>query len=146
MERAAVARKARADMQAAGLRRCNACKQVKPLEDYHRSLNSSYLGIQATCKDCVRQRHIDNPELMRKRSWISHLKRKYGLTLDQWSALLISQSGLCAICSEPMREPHTDHCHQTERVRGLLCNNCNVRLHDGASEQWFKDAVAYLFG
>ena len=59
--------------------------------------------------------------------------------------MLIAQSGRCAICTDPMTNPHVDHCHSSSTVRGLLCTNCNVGLGQ------FKDdptrllaAVAYL--
>jgi hypothetical protein len=54
---------------------------------------------------------------------------KYGLTLDGWHELLIEQRGRCGICSRPMKKPHVDHDHATDRVRGLLCAACNWALH-----------------
>lgn len=77
-------------------------------------------------------------------SWASHIKVKFGLTVEAWQALLIRQSGRCAVCEVPMVEPHVDHDHETDVVRGLLCNNCNVRLHAGADLRWFLQAIAYL--
>ncbi len=41
--------------------------------------------------------------------------------------MLAEQGGLCAICREAPAE-HVDHDHATERVRGLLCFNCNGAL------------------
>ncbi len=63
------------------------------------------------------------------------LKHKFGLTLADWDARLIAQSGRCYLCEEPMRpeDIHVDHdrsccagsksCGQC--VRGLACRWCN---------------------
>ncbi len=61
------------------------------------------------------------------------LKRKYGMTLEQYDALLQEQGGGCAICERPQREDialHVDHEHGSARVRGLLCFRCNNALGD----------------
>lgn len=130
-------------MHTAGIRRCSKCRETKLLEEFHRNNDPRFLGYQNRCKVCVKQAHIENPELLRKRSWVSHLRRKYGLTLDQWYAHLIAQSGLCAICDVQMVEPATDHDHDTGKVRGLLCLTCNTRLHVGPID-WYERAAQYL--
>lgn len=59
------------------------------------------------------------------------IKKKYGITWDQYQSLLTSQNGLCAICNKgesPKRRLAIDHCHKTNRVRGLLCIKCNRAL------------------
>jgi hypothetical protein len=63
------------------------------------------------------------------RNWLRdyQLERRYGITRQQRSAILVSQDGLCAICYE--RPAVTvDHDHSTGRVRGMLCKACNVAL------------------
>ena len=74
----------------------------------------------------------------------SHLKRKYGLTLDDFDVLLASQGGGCAICGKP--EPdNVDHDHVTGRVRGILCWNCNIGVgHFGDSEEDLATATNYV--
>jgi hypothetical protein len=73
----------------------------------------------------------------------------YGLTVEQYEALLERQAGRCAICrtDEPGGRGnwHVDHCHESNAVRGLLCATCNVGLG------MFRDdptrlaaAIAYL--
>jgi hypothetical protein len=57
----------------------------------------------------------------------SHLKRKYGLTLEAFDELLASQGGGCAICGKPDAD-NVDHDHVTGRVRGILCFNCNIAI------------------
>jgi hypothetical protein len=68
---------------------------------------------------------------------------RYGLTGEQYDALLAAQSGGCAICSTTAGTKsnptlHVDHDHRTGKVRGLLCQNCNTAI--GA----FQDDPALL--
>jgi hypothetical protein len=54
---------------------------------------------------------------------------EYGLTLDGFWKLHKRQGGRCAACGEPLmpgRGTHIDHDHYTKRVRGLLCQRCNL--------------------
>ena len=57
----------------------------------------------------------------------SHLKRKYGLTLEAFDQLLASQGGGYAICGRPDAD-NVDHDHRTGRLRGILCFNCNIAI------------------
>ena len=57
-----------------------------------------------------------------------HLKRKFGISIDQFQEMLTNQGGGCAICEAPPPENgslHVDHDHETGEVRGLLCFSCN---------------------
>lgn len=70
-----------------------------------------------------------NKERIRKRERRLELKR-FGLTLEQYDAMLVGQGGACAICGDkPERRAHAvDHCHTTGKVRGILCSRCNLML------------------
>jgi hypothetical protein len=57
-----------------------------------------------------------------------NLMSKYGLTLQQFTAMRVMQGDVCAICKDPLSPAYVDHCHTTGRVRGLLCNHCNKGL------------------
>lgn len=75
--------------------------------------------------------------------------RKYGLTVETYEALLISQQGVCAICKGPPNGRglvfHVDHDHQTNRVRGLLCHYCNTAIGSlGESVELLRAAITYL--
>jgi hypothetical protein len=72
------------------------------------------------------------PEVKR-RERAGHLKRKYGMTIEQYDAMLEAQGGGCFICARPPREDislHVDHDHSTGKVRGILCFRCNNALAD----------------
>jgi N12 class adenine-specific DNA methylase len=56
------------------------------------------------------------------------LKAKYGLTLQDYEAMRERQEGRCLICQKLSDLLVVDHCHETGRVRGLLCRSCNLAL------------------
>lgn len=62
--------------------------------------------------------------------WEGHLWRRYGLTIKRYRKLEEEQGGVCAICSEQSIRLRlsVDHCHNTGKIRGLLCERCNTLL------------------
>jgi hypothetical protein len=61
----------------------------------------------------------------------ARILKLYRLTPADHEALFRDQDEACAICEEPQqdrRAMHVDHCHQSDRVRGLLCSRCNQAL------------------
>ena len=97
-----------------------------------------------------RQRKLEMPERVFQTKRNSYLKSKFGITPEQYEAMLAAQNGVCAICSssEPGRNSpyfHVDHCHDTGNIRGLLCNGCNVGLgHFKDDISRIESAAAYL--
>lgn len=92
---------------------------------------------------------LENPEYTREMYRRTNLKRKYGITLEQFEELLKKQNNCCAIClkheSDHKTKFHVDHNHKTGEIRGLLCNFCNRRVigrHTNADI--FERATAYL--
>lgn len=73
-------------------------------------------------------------EQNRRRSYLQEARRKYGISADQFAAMMHSQSDACATCKKPFccgdkqTKPHIDHCHASGNVRGILCNRCNSVL------------------
>lgn len=67
------------------------------------------------------------------------LKVRYGITTAEYWDLVAEQNGVCAICGNPNgKKLHVDHDHKTNKVRGLLCGNCNKGIG------LFKDDITLL--
>ena len=82
------------------------------------------------------------------------LKYRYRLTDDEVDQLIDGQHGLCAICERPPSDENTrahwggklcvDHDHETGKVRGLVCNDCNLALGYGKTPEILRRAADYL--
>lgn len=96
-----------------------------------------------------------HPEMVYAKERRRRLKR-YGLTPQDYETMLKAQDGKCAICRElpsdrrtvngrPYVQLDVDHCHATQKVRGLLCYNCNAILGQARdSVAVLTAAIAYL--
>ncbi|MEU5698398.1 endonuclease VII domain-containing protein [Streptomyces aurantiacus] len=117
-----------------GHKLCRTCGEIKPHSEWHRNSTASD-GLSTRCKAC---RAIQGRQ--------GHLKRQYGMTEAERDEMVASQMGLCVIC---LKAPavHVDHCHQTGRVRGVLCFNCNSAIGKlGDDPDAVRRAAAYLEG
>ena len=84
----------------------------------------------------------------------ARLKHRYGITSADYDYMYSSQGGCCAICRKPAEEGNSpahwknklavDHCHDTGKVRGLLCNDCNAGIGHLANESVALAAADYL--
>lgn len=77
------------------------------------------------------------------------LKENYGISLEQYNEMLKQQNDCCKICNEHKdsfdRALAVDHCHITNKVRGLLCKNCNMLLGKAKDKiSILKSAIKYL--
>lgn len=87
----------------------------------------------------------------RSAQWRYDLRTKYNMTPEDFYNLLRKQGGVCAICltastkHKKAKVLAVDHCHATEKVRGLLCDKCNngiARFDD--SVELLQRAIRYL--
>lgn len=80
--------------------------------------------------------------------WEIRLKEAYGLSADQYEQMWDAQAGCCAVCRKYI--PYklaVDHCHDTRKIRGLLCTTCNMGLgafHDDPTV--LRRAALYIEG
>lgn len=128
-----------------GLKRCSKCREQKPRTEFSAYKWTSD-GRQSYCKKCaIVKSKMYKKRLQESGQWgafskrytrKSRLKKRYGIKPEQYTAMMDSQDGKCAICgrdrSEIVRNGKTermhlsvDHCHETKEIRGLLCTRCN---------------------
>src|ERR1051326_1383585 len=103
------------------LRCCRDCYFNLPLEAFAVRSNGE---LTANCINC-RQVRADRARQAQLRKW--------GITQAEYDRLLARQGGVCAICRRDRPGPKrrllaVDHCHETGRIRGLLCMRCNTSL------------------
>lgn len=127
---------------------CTKCLTDKPETEFHAApRNTLRNGRHSWCKACAtelqrtyRANHVDQVRAHGRLNARRKRLRTYGLTPADYDDLLAAQRGVCAICgqAEAIRQPHrvapgasdlaVDHCHETGRVRGLLCMLCNTAI------------------
>lgn len=108
---------------------CSKCGERKCVTRFGKNKSRSN-GLQAYCKPC--RRAHDKARL--------GVTKRYGLTREQLMDMLEKQNHRCRICGVHADDAPTvgahrswiglvvDHCHTTGRVRGLLCQHCNLGL------------------
>jgi hypothetical protein len=119
---------------------CTKCNQTKTLEHFHKvgRNRKSPDGLRTICKDCAKAT-----------MWGPSMKKRYGLTIEQYEQILANQNYACAICEtktpKGLGKFEVDHCHQTNQIRGLLCRKCNSGIGLlGDNVDGLAKAVAYL--
>jgi len=160
-------------------RQCSKCEEPKPLSRFRIVGDPSRGWRSHICKGCtyngrMSQLAKDPQKLAARRAYDraaaikwksknqeryriihtnSDLKRKHGITLEEYNGLLAEQHGRCKICLTTHSNRRTtnrlavDHDHNTGLIRGLLCESCNRAiglLKDNPS--LLRKAAEYLEG
>ena len=116
---------------------CVTCLQTYP---YDKFMNKGKKFVESTGKHHIyRGPHCDSCRAEKRRAQYTPERgrkanvSRNGISLDQYNEMLVKQSGGCAICgtTEAKNAKGTkylviDHCHDTNKVRGLLCSPCNI--------------------
>jgi hypothetical protein len=118
-------------------------ERAKKYREKHRE-DSSFRRRRARYSEEYRRRYPERftPETRRR----ERLRTKWGMTPEQYAALLQRQNGGCALCFRPPknRPLHVDHDHKTGMIRGLLCHRCNRGLGYIFSPDVLARAVDYV--
>lgn len=131
---------------------CRSCKYIK--KEAHRKANRDQSNASKRrarnanlekYQETARKWQRDNPEKLREYSY----KKNYGIGVQEYEALLTSQDGKCACCGREAntcgRKLFVDHCHDTGRVRGIICNRCNYGIGAlGDNIDGVQRAIEYL--
>jgi hypothetical protein len=147
------------------MKTCSKCGKIKPLELFHKD-NKAKSSVDTCCKVCHSQktkiyqklnpRKLTQKNARWKRDNIDHVrdvyyKKKYGISLYQYNELHKLQNGCCALCKQLEKLPKSrlgvDHCHDSGRIRGLLCDLCNTALGRlGDSPESIERVLKYVKG
>lgn len=123
-----------------GRKRCSACKEWRHEAEFQSHVRSAD-GLLSRCKRCYRENQ-----------WL----RKFGISPDQYAAMLKAQGGGCAVCGEQCSSgkalaiDHDHSCCPGQRtcgkcVRGLLCQRCNLGIGMfGEDPQRLWTAMVYV--
>ena len=129
------------------MKTCTKCGGSGPFYKDTRSAD----GLRYECVSCGyalgKKWRLNNPEKVQKwlndnkesratRNANNHLRREYGISLEEKKSMLALQDGVCAICGTDTpgtgkfgrSEWTVDHDHTTNENRGILCQNCNIAL------------------
>lgn len=120
-------------------KRCTNCCEIKSYSEFHFNARQEVPSMCGNCSNKkARDKHKSNPDTERDRN----LKRKYGISLEEYNSLLSKQKGVCLLCNKPerSRSKHgkmnslaVHHCHRTGKILGLCCFSCNSLMG------YFKD-------
>ncbi len=154
---------------------CSKCKIVKSIREFGVN-RASRGGFRPSCNDCrnadqrAEYARLDSKErLHRSRANAARVKKgrelkgyasrrdayyrtTYGITEAQVDQMLAAQGARCALCGtdNPRHQRGVfvvDHCHETGRVRGLLCQLCNIALGKlGDTPAAIQRALDYVTG
>ena len=106
------------------MKKCHKCGETKPRSEFAKATRLPD-GLQAACKKCKNAYYKNNYDKWRE----SDIKRRYGLSIEEYNKLKAEQNSCCFICGKSEKDNNRslaiDHCHSTNKVRKLLCDTCN---------------------
>jgi hypothetical protein len=143
---------------------CKDCKLDKPLSEFYSYTRNDVVKYFAHCKKCNKDRTdawtAANPEKakdIQARHYAKHrteakeyyIQKTYGLSPEEYEALLNANGRRCYICdkheSECAKGLHVDHNHITGKIRGVLCFSCNAAIgYLKESPELLDRAKAYI--
>lgn len=118
------------------MKRCPRCGETKPKQQFARN-RSTRDGLGSYCLPCHRVIVSENKQRLHggQRNYL--FKYRYCIDRFEFERLVADQDGKCAICRKRPAK-HVDHCHESGKVRQILCFYCNRGLGK------FKDSPARM--
>lgn len=123
---------------------------MKTKAEYQKQWRDSHPGYQTSDRIRAYKKKwaADRVEYVRDKRRERYLKYRYNISLQDYENMLIKQNGVCGICYKPCPVHgylSVDHCHTSNKVRGLLCNNCNAGIGMFKDDpQLFKNATEWI--
>jgi hypothetical protein len=126
------------------MKKCAKCGEQKPLSNFRKKVDGKF-GVGAQCKICINLKQAPNKSYRHLKGYDryknNHFLKNYKITLQEVNEIIKNQGFKCAICEKhltPGKQTHLDHCHDSNKIRGVLCTTCNVGLG------MFKDSLLLL--
>ncbi len=99
-----------------------------PVERGFNNSSQTKDGLRSYCRDCDSIRY----HLKKDDHRFGSIRRRYGITKDQYLDMIEEQNDRCPICEKTLptetKHIHIDHDHKTGNIRGILCASCNTTL------------------
>lgn len=140
--------------------RCEDCIKANTVHCAHRKGNITLEEAKILpCKTCGINSRMEKRRVCRscsnEESRLKMLLKHTGITQEKRDELTLEQDNLCAICGNPetatfkatgrVRELAVDHCHETGKIRGLLCSRHNAAIGlFGDDIELLQAAIEYL--
>jgi lipocalin len=129
-------------------KKCYQCKEEKDISEFWKDKCKSD-GLQSACRTCSKKWRTNNPELYKIIDRKQKLKKNYNISIEKYNIMLKKQDYKCAICGKAETEQAkmlaVDHNHETNEIRGLLCDKCNRGLgYFNDNSEILQEAVNYL--
>lgn len=121
------------------LKLCTKCKIEKPADTIHFRKNKNVKsGLDSWCRDCANEYRNNRRKLIPPKEW--------NVPEDElWKFIEAKVSKECIICGLPAEV--VDHDHSTGKIRGALCQRCNMGLgHFRDNPELLELAAMYLRG
>lgn len=100
------------------------------------------------CNECYQEYRKKNKKDVKELNRLYQKKTKYGISPEDYYSMFEKQNNRCAICGEEFSDSNkafVDHCHKTNKVRGLLCTRCNTLLGMAKDNiETLQNAIKYL--
>jgi len=132
------------------LKTCKGCEVTQDLSNFYQFYDkwTTKYYYSARCKPCHYEQNKNNKNKT-KNAKTQKLKLRYGLTYNEWEELREVENHQCMICGiseeELGRVLDVDHCHVSNKVRGVVCNPCNLILANARDDiELLKSAMKYL--
>lgn len=148
---------------------CRHCEVEKDISEFYLS-KAFEDGYNSRCKACWKiwnsrtweltpesyRKETENkkPYFQREDKRFEYFWKQQGIniTYEQYLQRLVDQDYRCRICGNHMdnlsgrfTRLQVDHCHTTGKVRGLLCEKCNIAIGLLDDDQsLLSSAIAYL--
>lgn len=140
-------------------KKCNKCGQVKSFSEFFKDKANKTDGLYGMCKECKTAATLkwraENKEIYNtaqraysgKHRTRIHYKRAYGITPEVFDQMLVEQGNRCKICQRKYiaktKKFVIDHCHDSGKLRGILCYNCNRGMHYVDDAKFMAAALEY---